>query len=136
MQKFNNFFLKMKISKNIIRVIFSTIILFSFSSINAQQLKSGTYTFNLKDAEHPNKGIVGKCKVVIKGSNIIVIYKSGNLSLKKGEIYDKGILLYHKKAKKWIIAHSPEDGNAPEVGGCSDGPKVIHFFKAKEIENC
>ncbi|WP_209144220.1 MULTISPECIES: hypothetical protein [Chitinophaga] len=48
---------------------------------------------------------------------------------------DSGIILRHKKTGKWIIAHDKKDADAPEAGGCSDGPSVIDF-KRKIFRMC
>jgi hypothetical protein len=56
-------------------------------------------------------------------------------NIKKGEIFDEGILMRHRKTKQWIIGQSKKDIDAQEVGGCSEGPRVIDL-KKKVIWNC
>ena len=113
-------------------------ILFSLFCITTfgQKLKNGTYLFSIRDAEYDGHPIVAKCKVIIKGEKIKVIYTDSSLTLIKfGEVFDEGILLWHKRTKQWIIGHSKKDINAKEVGDCSDGPRVIDLRK-RELWNC
>jgi hypothetical protein len=100
----------------------------------AQKPKDGKYFYNFKDAHYQDNPITGTCTVVIKGSNIIVYYKSGNPTGKKGTVYKKGLLLKHKSGV-WIIAKTKDDVNAEDVGGCSDGPIEINI-KEKFIWWC
>ena len=113
-------------------------ILLAFLCISTfgQKLKNGTYKFSIRDAEYVGHPIVAKCKVIINGNKIKVIYTDNTLTLiKYGDTFDEGTLIWHKKTKQWIIGHSKQDINAKEVGGCSDGPRVIDL-KKKEIWNC
>ncbi|HWW41409.1 hypothetical protein [Pedobacter sp.] len=89
--------------------------------------KDGTYTYSIAFAEWNGKSNGATCIVVIKGDSISVINSGNNLSGKKGEIMDKGVIMKHTKTGKWIIGHSPKDTDAKEVGGCSSGPSVIDF---------
>ncbi|UAY50938.1 calycin-like domain-containing protein [Ferruginibacter albus] len=117
---------------------FLAIIFFAFTCFSSfgQKLKDGTYTFSIRDFEYENAPIVAKCKVVIKGDSIKVIYTDSTLTLiKYGDVFDEGILIKHRKTKQWIIAHSMKDMNAKEVGACSGGPMVIDL-KKKEIWYC
>ena len=118
-----------------IKLITILITLFSFSTYG-QALKNGTYKFSIRDAEYYSHPIVAKCKVIIKGNKIKVIYTDTTLTnIKYGDIFDEGILIKNKKTKKWIIGTSKKDADAEEVGGCSDGPRVIDL-KKKELWNC
>jgi hypothetical protein len=89
--------------------------------------KNGTYTYSIAFAEWNGKSNGATCIVVIKDDSIFVINSGNNLSGKKGEIMDKGVIMKHTKTGKWIIGHSPKDTDAKEVGGCSSGPAVIDF---------
>jgi hypothetical protein len=89
--------------------------------------KDGTYTYSIAFAEWDGKSNGATCIVVIRGDSIVVINSGENLSGKKGEIMDKGVIMKHTKTGKWIIGHSPKDTDAKEVGGCSGGPSVIDF---------
>ena len=131
MIKTPNILFHMNIKLTMLTVLFTGLANISFG----QKLKNGSYIFSYRDAEFVSSKLFGKAKVIIKGDSITVIHLSGYPG-KKGEVYDKGLLMYHKKSKRWIIAHSLHDANAEEVGGCSDGPRVIHFWKNKEIEHC
>ncbi len=118
------------------KLIGTIFLIFIYISSFGQKLKNGTYKFSIRDAEYVSHPIVAKCKVIIKRDKIKVIYIDSSLTLiKYGDIFDEGILMWHKKTKQWIIGHSKQDKNAKEVGGCSDGPRVIDL-KKKEIWNC
>lgn len=91
-------------------------------------LQDGEYEFMLRFAEHPN--IVGVwLSVTIKGDSVFIDEKDEKSSL-SSRFKLRGRIVWHKKSKSWVIIQSPEDENAEEVGGCSDGPLVIdpRFF--------
>jgi hypothetical protein len=91
--------------------------------------KSGTYTYAMAFAEWNGKSNGATCKVVIKGDSIKVYHNgTGNLTGKKGEILDQGIIMKHTKTGKYIIAQKLSDINAPEINGC-EGPTIIDFIK-------
>jgi hypothetical protein len=90
-------------------------------------IKSGTYTFSHKFAEHPNMGSV-PLTVKIRGKRVTVINETESSVFPKG-VLAKGKLRWHAGSKKWIIATSKEDLTAPEVGGCSDGPDEIDLVQ-------
>ncbi len=91
--------------------------------------KSGTYTYAVAFAEWNGKSNGATCKVVIKGDSIKVFHNgTGNMTGKKGEILEQGIILKHKKTGKYIIAHDKADIDAPEANGC-EGPTIIDFVK-------
>lgn len=97
----------------------------------AQKPKNGTYTYAIAFAEWNGKSLGATCTVKVKGDSIKVIHNGkGNLSGKKGDILDEGIIVKHKSGK-WIIARKATDKNAKEIGGCSDGPSVIDFKQKK-----
>jgi hypothetical protein len=113
---------------------FLILLLFSLYLKNgfAQKPKDGYYTYSIAFAEWNGKSLGATCNVLIKGDSIKVIHNGkGNLTGKKGDILDEGILMRHKKTGKWIIGRSPNDVNAKEIGGCSDGPSVIDFKNKK-----
>ncbi len=106
------------------------VVLFLIMNINqtfGQKPPTGTYTYAVKWAEWPN--MTGpNVKVVIKKDSVFVYALDSNMTLSsKGDILAKGILIFHKKTSQWIIATKLEDKDAPEVGGCSDGPTIIDF---------
>ena len=101
---------------------------FTFS----QKPKNGTYTYNIAFEEWQGKSLGATCSVRIKGDSIQIIHNGkGNLTGNKGEIMDEGIIMKHKKTGKWIIAHSPKDIFAKEIGSCKDGPSIIDFKNKK-----
>lgn len=68
--------------------------------------------------------------VVISGDSVKII-NNGGLSGKKGDVIEYGKIVKHKATGQWIISTKPEDEFANEVGGCSDGPRVIDFKNKK-----
>lgn len=113
--------------------IFIILLLSVIYNINtsAQRPPNGTYTYQVAFDEWQGKSLGATVLVKIKGDSVYVIHNGGNLSGKKGEIIDSGIIMKHIKTGQWIIGHSPNDKNAPEVGGCTDGPSVIDFKRKK-----
>ena len=112
--------------------IFSVTSLFTYS----QKPKSGTYIYAIAFEEWNGKTLGATCTVRIKGDSIQIIHNGKkNLTGQKGEIMDEGIILKHKKTGKWIIAHSPKDIYAEEIGGCGSGPTIIDF-KNKRWWSC
>lgn len=92
---------------------------------------SGIYTYDLAFAEFGGRSLGANCLVEIIEDSITVIHNGGNLSGEKGQVIESGHIRWHKATKQWIIASSLGDENAPEVGGCSDGPIVVDFKKKK-----
>ena len=92
----------------------------------------GKYRYDIAFAEWGGKSMGEKVTVIIKKGTIKVVYEGdGQLILtKKGDIIDEGRILKHKSGV-WIIGTDEKDVNAEEVGGCSDGPRVIDFEKMK-----
>lgn len=118
--------------------IFLTVscILFVCDVIHAQKPKNGTYTYSIAFAEWNGKSLGATCNVIIKGDSIKVVHNGkGNLTGKKGDILDQGIIMKHIKTGKWIIGHSAKDKEANEIGGCSEGPSIIDF-KRKKYWSC
>jgi hypothetical protein len=98
---------------------------------NAQIPKSGTYTYDIAFAEWGGKSNGATCTVIIKGDSIKVLHNgTGNLTGKKGDILDRGIIMKHKKTGKYIIARTPQDQNTDEANGC-EGSSIIDFTRKK-----
>ncbi|HMN06589.1 MAG TPA: hypothetical protein PKD45_12780 [Flavobacteriales bacterium] len=94
---------------------------------SGQKPADGTYVYDIAFAEWEGRSLGAQCEVIIKGDSIRVVYNGvGSLTVPKGHLLDEGRIMRHKSGQ-WIIAHDPNDVNAPEVGGCSDGPSVIDF---------
>ena len=81
-------------------------------------LPSGDYTFVQKDAEFPDR-TGRRVTARIHDRHIVLVDRSNRAVLEEGE------LVWHAASYRWIIAISPEDRHAPEVGGCSAGPDEI-----------
>ncbi len=110
-------------------------ILFFTSLTLAQKPQDGTYTYSVAFAEWQGKSLGATCTVIIKGDSVKVVHNGkGNLTGKKGDIIDAGIIMKHKSGK-WIIGHNSKDTNADDIGGCSYGPRVIDF-KRKKVWSC
>lgn len=92
--------------------------------------KSGTYQYDVAFAEWSGKSLGSTVTVVISGDSVKII-NNGSLAGKKGEIIEQGRIMKHKFTGLWIIATKPEDEFAKEVGGCSDGPRIIDFKNRK-----
>jgi hypothetical protein len=117
-------------------IFFTCLFFFTFVLTHAQKPKNGTYTYSIAFAEWQGKSLGATCTVIIKGDSIKVIHNGkGNLTGKKGDILDQGIIMKHNKTGKWIIGHSDKDKEAKEIGGCSEGPSVIDF-KRKKFWSC
>ena len=119
--------------KRLITIIYSLLI---SVTVFAQIPKSGRYTYAIAYAEWGGKSFGATCSVIIKGDLIKVIH-NGNKTITgtKGEIFDQGIIMKHKKSGKWIIGHNKNDIYTKEIGGCSDGPTEIDF-KHKKLWSC
>jgi hypothetical protein len=101
----------------------------------AQKPPDGTYTYRVAFTEWGGKSLGATCTIRIKGDSIWVIHNGKkNVSGRKNEIIDKGIILKHNSGK-WIIGISVEDKEAKDIGGCTDGPRIIDF-KNKKIWFC
>jgi len=96
-------------------------------------LKSGDYTFYHRDAEFPDSNGF-QVRVSIRGYHITVVNPKPHGTIPAGMLYD-ATLMWHPKSKQWILGYSDVDRDAPEVGGCSDGPEVIDF-KTRIIWAC
>jgi hypothetical protein len=99
--------------------------------VNGQIPKSGTYTYDIAFAEWNGKSNGATCTVIIKGDSIKVIHNgTRNLTGKKGDVLDKGIIMKHKKTGKYIIARTPQDQNTDEANGC-EGPSIVDFTRRR-----
>ena len=119
------------------KIILTTVlVVLVFVNAFSQIPKNGIYTYTIAFAEWGGKSMGATCTVVIKGDSIKVIHNgTKNLTGRKGEVIDQGIIMRHNKTRKWIIGHSSKDKDAKQVGGCSDGPLVIEFT-AKRVWFC
>ncbi|MEO8711275.1 MAG: hypothetical protein ABI405_04080 [Parafilimonas sp.] len=107
-----------------------------FTVTIAQKPKDGIYTYSIAFEEWQGKSLGATCTVIIKGDSIKIMNDGkGNLSGKKGDIIDEGIIMKNTRTCKWIIGHSLKDKDAKDIGGCSEGPSVIDF-KNKIFWSC
>jgi hypothetical protein len=113
------------------RLTITLIFILSGFIANTQIPKSGTYTYDIAFAEWDGKSNGASCTVIIKGDSIKIVHNgTGNLTGKKGDILDAGVIMKHKKTGKYIIARNAQDQYAEEANGC-EGPSLIDFAKKK-----
>ena len=82
-------------------------------------LRSGTYFFEHRYAEHPDMRSF-LLMMTIKGNEISIVKPSSAPPFPQGEIA-RGTLFWHAASEQWIIVTHDEERTATEVGGCSDG---------------
>lgn len=111
------------------RVLLLVVLMFCTKNVSAQKPADSLYTYKISFEEWGGKSLGASCTVSIKGDSITLIHDGSNLSGKKGDILDKGILMKHVGTGKWIIASDPKDIYALEIGACSGGPTVIDFSR-------
>lgn len=97
------------------------------------EVPQGTFIYELYFSEFSGRMDNEKCSVTIKDKHII-IEKTEDSKLPGPQIIMEGTIMKHKSGR-WIIGQNPEDINAEEIGGCSDGPTPIDFG-TKIIEWC
>ena len=86
-------------------------------------LADGDYTFEHRYAEHPSMKSV-PLDVTVRDGRIELVGRGATGAFPEG-IHAEGELMWHAASQQWIIGHNKADRDAPEVGGCSDGPEVI-----------
>jgi len=84
-------------------------------------------SFTIAFAEYQGQSMGKTCMVKLKGDSVIVM-NDGTLAGKKGDVMAKGVLMKHKSGRM-IIGNDRSDVNLDEVGGCTDGPRVIEIEK-------
>ena len=104
-----------------------------FIVIESDTIPQGKLKFELYFAEWGGRMENATCEVIIKGKKITV-QQTADTNLTGEKIIAEGTLMKHKSGK-WIIGTDPDDINAEEIGGCSDGPIPIDLNK-KIIEWC
>ena len=122
---------------NMKNFLFSLLLILLSVAAQAQKPADGIYIYQIAFAEWNDKSLGSTVNVIIKGDTIKVIAnnKTRLSQTKSGDIIDQGIIMKHGRTGLWIIGHSPNDRNAKDVGGCSDGPQVIDF-KHKKFRIC
>ena len=119
--------------RNTISLLLGILLLFVAAITLGQIPKSGTYEYEVAFAESSGKSLGSTVTVLISGDSIKII-NNGRLSGKKGQIIEHGKIMKHKSTGQWIIATKPQDEFAEEVGGCSDGPRVIDFTNKEMVD--
>jgi hypothetical protein len=87
----------------------------------------GEYTFQHRFAEHPSMPSIDM-RVRFVDGRIVVTNTTPGTPFPLGVVAE-GQLLWNGRVGKWIIAHTPADQEATDVGGCSDGPEVVDLEK-------
>ena len=90
-------------------------------------IPDGEYTVHHRFAEHPSMPSVDML-VRFGDGRIVVTNTTPNTPFPLGVVAE-GQLLWNGRVGKWIIARTPADQKATEVGGCSDGPEVVDLEK-------
>jgi hypothetical protein len=90
-------------------------------------IPDGDYTFHHRFAEHPSMPSVDML-VRFGGGRIVVTNTTPGTPFPLGVVAE-GQLLWNGNVGEWIIARTPADQKATEVGGCSDGPEVVDLEK-------
>jgi len=111
-------------------------------TVEQHHLKNDTLTepnfteevYTITFAEWYDKSTNVTC-IVVREDSLFTIINDGSLNGNKNDTIDTGIIKTHLKTKKTILRKKPEDIHAPEIGGCSDGPRVIDLVN-KIIEFC
>ena len=88
-------------------------------------LASGDCVFEHRfaEAEHSNIPSI-KLNVQIRGRQI-TLTNSDKTDVFPAGVIEEGTLMWHATSGQWIIGTAPGDVDAPEAGGCSDGPAVV-----------
>jgi hypothetical protein len=89
-------------------------------------IRDGEYTFQHRFAEHPS--IPSVAQVRFGNGRVVVTNTTPGTPFPMGVVAE-GQLLWNGRVGQWIIARTPADQDATEVGGCSDGPEVIDLEK-------
>jgi len=90
-------------------------------------LASGEYRFLMKDVEFPNLSGT-PIRIVVSGRHVKIVSDSlDSTAFPLGSIVDEGTIIWHSATGQWIVGNKESDGDAAEVGGCSEGPAVIDF---------
>jgi hypothetical protein len=91
-------------------------------------IATGSYRFELRDPEFPDQAPIETRGTVVLDE--VVFTTVGNSSRFPPGTRFEGKLAWNAANGKWVLASSPGDGSAKDVGGCSDGPEVVdleHF---------
>ncbi len=108
------------------RFIAILILILSLSA-HGQRPANGTYTYKL--CYDGSSRCFNTCTVIITGDSVTII-SDDDLSVPKGEIIDRGILVQHKSGK-WLVARDPDDRNAKKIGECKGGDSIIDFERRR-----
>jgi len=91
-------------------------------------IATGSYRFELRDPEFPDQAPIETRATVLLDE--VVFITVGNSSRFPAGTRFEGKLAWNAANEKWVLASSPADANAKDVGACSDGPEVVdleHF---------
>lgn len=96
-------------------------------------LEPGRHVFQHRFAEHPGLASI-PVEVRLEGRRVTVVNPVASDPFPAG-VLAEGALMFHAGSGQWIIGREPADAQAPEVGGCSDGPEVLDL-EAKVYWTC
>lgn len=89
-------------------------------------LADGEHAFTYRFAEHPlmpGHPVVA----IVDGRRIRIEDRRRPPDYPEDRVLAEGTLTWHAASRRWIIATTPGDATAEEVGGCSGGPETIDF---------
>ena len=98
----------------------------SYPCGGAAPVGDGEHAFTERFAEHPlmpGHPVVA----IVEGTHIRIEDRRRLPEYPEDRVLAEGTLTWHVASREWIIARSPADMTAEEVGGCSDGPETIDF---------
>jgi len=86
-------------------------------------LGEGTYRFAHRFAEHPSMPSI-ELEATIRDGRIELVNRRASAVFPAG-VVTEGMILWHPRSGQWIVAQDEASRDAPEAGGCSDGPEAI-----------
>jgi hypothetical protein len=91
-------------------------------------ISSGRYEFGHRFAEYPNIISSTKFIAIIDGYHI-TLTNEGRTDVFPAGLIEEGTLMWHEPSQQWIIGSVESDRESRDVGGCSDGPRVVDLMQ-------
>jgi len=90
--------------------------------------EDGEYIYQVRFAEWDNAYHSQDVKVIINVDSIkVYLYKGELTGLEVGDLFEEGLLRFHKQSGNWIIISDEQELELNDVGGCTGGPTVVDF---------
>jgi hypothetical protein len=108
-------------------VIVAAVFSLAASSEPVIPIGSGTYEFELRDAEFPHiRGVA--VRVVVHGRRVKVTSSDPKSKLFPiGTTVDEGLLSWNRHARRWIIGRDDSDRDSKAADVCDGGPPWVDF---------